>query len=83
MGTSGASTSTIELSTPSPEIAASKCSTVEMDTPLFSRDVAKVESDIVFIPTLIGTASERSVLVKTIPVSSLAGFKERDTSLPE
>ena len=75
IGTSGALTSTKQLSIPKPLIADIRCSTVEILTPSFTKVVDKVVSPTLEAFASMATIGSRSILVKTIPVFTGAGRK--------
>ena len=73
IGISAAFTSTYALSIPSPAIADSRCSTVDIFTSFQVKDVDIVVSPTFSALALISTIGSKSTLLKIIPESGGAG----------
>ncbi len=77
IGTSGALTSTKALSMPKPAKADNKCSTVEIRTLPLAKEVESCVSPTLAGQALISTGDDKSIRLKTTPVSGAAGRKVR------
>ena len=82
IGTSGPSTLIRQLSTPSPAIAESKCSIVEILTPSFTNAVDRLVSPTFSAIAGITRFSSTSVLIKLMPVFTSDGINSMFIFLP-